>query len=212
MGGRIKVRFCSRILGESLLEPPGVWDLVVVPGPVPPPSEYTHQGALAPGSWSSGQGWRNAAPQLPVSGAWPPLVRGGPESAQREADSHLHSGSAGETKAGLNYGTRPGWGRSVRSSGPTPGRSRAAGCRRESASRVAENSRWWDPPGCGPEVPNGRPRIWLLPNPAPRPRTSPPFWRCGVTRPDQPAGQAPVGIEDPATSPQDPVQGAENIV
>ena len=62
------------------------------------------------------------------------------------------------------------------------------------------------------EVPNGGPRIWLLPNPAPRPRASPPFWGCVVTRADQPAGQAPVGIEDPATSLQDPVQGAETIV
>lgn len=79
-----------------------------MPGPVPPPSEYAHQGALAPGPWFSGQGWTDAAPQLPVPGAWPPLGRGGPESAQREADSPLHSGSAGETEAGLNYGTRPG--------------------------------------------------------------------------------------------------------
>ena len=82
--------------------------MAVMPGPVPPPSEYVHQGALAPGPWSSGQGWTDAAPQLPVPGAWPPLGRGGPESAQREADSPLHSGSAGETEAGLNYGTRPG--------------------------------------------------------------------------------------------------------
>ena len=82
--------------------------MVVVPGPVPPPSEYAHQGALAPGPWSSGQGWRDAAPQLPVPGAWPPLGRGGPRISAEGSRLPSSQWLRGRNQSGVKLRDTPG--------------------------------------------------------------------------------------------------------